>query len=61
MLMLMLYREDVYRLNSGEPSKRPEYKNEFLTDSFFDTYNKMKNRFKKPETTMNTEGIFING
>lgn len=61
MLMLMLYREDVYRLNSGEPSKRPEYKNEFLTDSFFDTYNKMKNRFKKPETTMNIEGIFING
>lgn len=61
MLMLMLYREDVYRLNSGEPSKRPEYKNEFLTDSFFDSYKKMKDRFKKPELTLNNDGIFLNG
>ena len=61
MLMLMLFREDVYRLNSGEPSKRPEYKNEFLTDSFFDTYQKMKNRFSKQEPVLNGDGIFLNG
>lgn len=61
MLMLMLFREDVYRLNSGEPSKRPEYKNEFLTDSFFDTYQKMKDRFNKKEPVLNGDGIFLNG
>lgn len=61
MLMLMLFREDVYRLNSGEPSKRPEYKNEFLTDSFFDTYQKMKDRFNKQEPVLNGDGIFLNG
>lgn len=44
--MLMLYREDVYRLNAGEPAKRPEYENKFLKDSFFDTYNKRANRKK---------------
>jgi hypothetical protein len=45
--MLMLYREDVYRLNAGEPAKRPEYENKFLKDSFFDTYNERANRKKK--------------
>ena len=45
--MLMLYREDVYRLNAGEPAKRPEYENKFLKDSFFDTYNKRANQKRK--------------
>lgn len=58
--MLMLYREDVYRLNEGEPSKRPEYKNEFLTNSFFDTYNQRKHRFDKKKTSIDANGVFIN-
>ena len=58
--MLMLYREDVYRINAGEPSKRVETKNEFLSDSFFDTYDKMKQRFEKKKPVISEQGIFIN-
>ena len=58
--MLMLYREDVYRINAGEPSKRVETKNEFLSDSFFDTYDKMKKRFEKKNPVISEQGIFIN-
>ena len=59
--MLMLYREDVYRLNEGEPAKQVEHKDKFLSDSFFDSYAKMKNRFAKPQLSMNQDGIFLNG
>jgi hypothetical protein len=58
--MLILYREDVYRINAGEPSKRVETKNEFLNDSFFETYEKMKNRFDKKKTILDKQGTFIN-
>ena len=58
--MLMLYREDVYRINAGEPSKHVEVKNEFLSDSFFETYEKMKKRFEKKKPTISEQGIFIN-
>lgn len=59
--MLMLYREDVYRLNEGEPAKQVEHKDKFLSDSFFDSYAKMKSRFDKPQLSINQAGIFLNG
>lgn len=51
MLMVMLYREDLYRLNEGEPSKRVEYENKFLKDPFFESYEKLNHRFSDRKST----------
>lgn len=43
--VLMLYREDVYRLNEGDPSRRQEKpKNAWLDDSYFRTYEEVLER-----------------
>lgn len=51
MLMVMLYREDLYRLNEGEPSKRVEHENKFLKDPFFESYEKLSHRFSDRKPT----------
>lgn len=40
--MLMLYREDVYRLNSGAPKARDDEEGDFTKDEFFQTFEKRK-------------------
>lgn len=52
--MLMLYREDVYRLNAGNPKQRVEtVKDSFLADSFFDTYdNKLNKKYNQHKMLM---------